>query len=207
MTDDNIRCRIQYINDLDPFVSTNDRQPLKPIQYTIAVHQPIGEQLPEIIRQLRAPHKVGHLHICIFRTQVVSERRRSAAGLSMRGRRLGLLFGLRPVPLRTAGRTADSSSGSVSSRLCYVPATNLPQLVNCKLQKIMTKFNVSVECARNSRGGCTAQDRRESEGDNPGARLHTISDVPRNRAGWKRNMYRIPEEEWSSERRNATVTN
>lgn len=54
----------QYINDLDPFLqSTNNltREPLKPLIYSVALHRPIGEQLADIIRQLKAPHKV-----CLF---------------------------------------------------------------------------------------------------------------------------------------------
>uniref|UniRef100_A0A914CXA7 FHOD1 N-terminal GTPase-binding domain-containing protein n=1 Tax=Acrobeloides nanus TaxID=290746 RepID=A0A914CXA7_9BILA len=59
MGEDTLRCRIQYINDLDPFVSTNNREPLKPLVYSLALHRPIGDQIPDIIRQLRAPHKSG----------------------------------------------------------------------------------------------------------------------------------------------------
>ncbi|KAI6177987.1 Formin HOmology Domain [Aphelenchoides besseyi] len=59
MADDTIRCRLQFINDLDPFVSTCDRQPMIPLQYMMALNQPIGEQLPDIIRKLKAPHKSG----------------------------------------------------------------------------------------------------------------------------------------------------
>jgi hypothetical protein len=58
MEEDTIKCRIQYINDLDPFVSTCDRQPMIPLQYMLVLNQPICEQLPDIIRKLKAPHKV-----------------------------------------------------------------------------------------------------------------------------------------------------
>ncbi|KAI1699394.1 FH1/FH2 domain-containing protein 3 [Ditylenchus destructor] len=57
-----IRCRIQYINDLDPFLqSTNSltREPMKPLLYPMNLHTPVGEQLPDIIRQLKAPQKPG----------------------------------------------------------------------------------------------------------------------------------------------------
>lgn len=59
--EDTLKCRIQYINDLDPFDSSfanNNREPLKPLFYSISLHRTIGEQLPDIIRQLKAPHKV-----------------------------------------------------------------------------------------------------------------------------------------------------
>ncbi|KAE9548865.1 hypothetical protein FO519_007927 [Halicephalobus sp. NKZ332] len=59
MDEDAIRVRIQYINDLDPFVSTSNREPLKPLQYYFNIHTPIGEYLVDICRQLRAPHKSG----------------------------------------------------------------------------------------------------------------------------------------------------
>ncbi|CAD5212210.1 unnamed protein product [Bursaphelenchus xylophilus] len=51
--------RIQFINDLDPFVSTSDRQPMLPLKYSLVLSQAIGEQMPDIIRKLRAPHKPG----------------------------------------------------------------------------------------------------------------------------------------------------
>lgn len=59
--DDTIKCRIQYINDLDTFdqsVNNNNREPLKPLFYSISLHRTIGEQLADIIRQLKSPHKV-----------------------------------------------------------------------------------------------------------------------------------------------------
>ena len=59
MDEDQIKVRIQFINDLDPFVSTSNREPLKPLQYYLPLHSQIAEHLPEICRQLRAPHKVS----------------------------------------------------------------------------------------------------------------------------------------------------
>uniref|UniRef100_A0AC35GIT8 Uncharacterized protein n=1 Tax=Panagrolaimus sp. PS1159 TaxID=55785 RepID=A0AC35GIT8_9BILA len=59
MDEDQIKVRIQYINDLDPFVSTSNREPLKPLIYHFPLHSQIGEHLSEICRQLRAPHKPG----------------------------------------------------------------------------------------------------------------------------------------------------
>lgn len=61
-----LKCRIQYINDLDPFqqsFNTCSREPLMPLFYMLLIHQPISKQLPEIIRQLKAPHKVYCLRI------------------------------------------------------------------------------------------------------------------------------------------------
>uniref|UniRef100_A0A7E4V7Y1 Formin_GBD_N domain-containing protein n=1 Tax=Panagrellus redivivus TaxID=6233 RepID=A0A7E4V7Y1_PANRE len=59
MDEDVIKVRVQFINDLDPFVSTSNREPLKPLLYYFPLHSPIAEHLPEIVRQLRAPHKSG----------------------------------------------------------------------------------------------------------------------------------------------------
>ena len=57
MAEDVIKCRLQFINDLDPFVSTADRQPMIPFQAMLILHEPIGAQLPDLIRRLKAPHK------------------------------------------------------------------------------------------------------------------------------------------------------
>ncbi|CAK5067286.1 unnamed protein product [Meloidogyne enterolobii] len=59
-----IKCRIQFVNDIDPFrcSSTNaglHREPIKPIQCNLQLHRSISEQLPELIKLLRAPHKSG----------------------------------------------------------------------------------------------------------------------------------------------------
>lgn len=56
-----LKCRIQYIHDLDPFqqsANSCSREPLMPLIYSLLLYRPIVEQLPDIIRQLKAPHKV-----------------------------------------------------------------------------------------------------------------------------------------------------
>lgn len=57
---DRFNCRIQYVDDSDPFATTScsHLEPNRPIMYNFLLHQPIGEQLSEVIRTLRAPHKV-----------------------------------------------------------------------------------------------------------------------------------------------------
>lgn len=58
---DFIECRIQYINDLDPFqqsFNTYSRLPLVPISYIFSLNQTIFKQLSDIIQKLKAPHKV-----------------------------------------------------------------------------------------------------------------------------------------------------
>lgn len=64
---DTLNCRIQYVDDSDPFATTScsHLEPSRPVMYNFSLNQPIGEQLPEVIRSLRAPHKVATLS-CTF---------------------------------------------------------------------------------------------------------------------------------------------
>ncbi|VDN22889.1 unnamed protein product [Gongylonema pulchrum] len=53
-------CRIQYVDDSDPFATTScsHLEPSRPVMHNFLLYQSIGEQLPDVIRTLRAPHKV-----------------------------------------------------------------------------------------------------------------------------------------------------
>ncbi|VDO80533.1 unnamed protein product [Onchocerca flexuosa] len=64
-----LNCRIQYVNDSDPFATTSSShlEPNRPVMYNFSLHQPIGEQLPEVIRTLRAPHKPGNAALQIYK--------------------------------------------------------------------------------------------------------------------------------------------
>jgi hypothetical protein len=55
-----VLCRVQYINDGDPFacVGTSDLEPPTPVQVVVSVYIPVGDQLAQIVRKLRAPHMV-----------------------------------------------------------------------------------------------------------------------------------------------------
>uniref|UniRef100_A0A0R3RJK2 Formin_GBD_N domain-containing protein n=1 Tax=Elaeophora elaphi TaxID=1147741 RepID=A0A0R3RJK2_9BILA len=66
---DRFNCRIQYVDDSDPFATTScsHLEPNRPIMYNFLLHQPIGEQLPEIIRTLRAPHKPNNAALQIYK--------------------------------------------------------------------------------------------------------------------------------------------
>lgn len=58
--EESISCRVQYVDDSDPFATTSSShlEPSRPIMHTFLLHQSIGDQIPEVIRVLRAPHKV-----------------------------------------------------------------------------------------------------------------------------------------------------
>lgn len=66
---DRLNCRIQYVNDSDPFATTScsHLEPNRPIMYNFLLHQPIGEQLPEVIRILHAPHKPNNAALQIYK--------------------------------------------------------------------------------------------------------------------------------------------
>ncbi|PAV67735.1 hypothetical protein WR25_04240 [Diploscapter pachys] len=70
MDDDDIfTCRVQYINDADPFATTSSSylEPMRPVTFNFRLHQTIGDQLPEVIRTLRAPHKSGDSAFQLYR--------------------------------------------------------------------------------------------------------------------------------------------
>ncbi|KJH51259.1 hypothetical protein DICVIV_02538 [Dictyocaulus viviparus] len=52
-------CRVQYVDDSDPFASTSNAflEPMRPVTFSFRIHETIADQLPEVIRTLRAPHK------------------------------------------------------------------------------------------------------------------------------------------------------
>ncbi|XP_035173848.1 FH1/FH2 domain-containing protein 3 isoform X4 [Oxyura jamaicensis] len=51
-------CRVQFLDDTDPFNSTNFPEPSRPPLYTFRQDIPLGTQLPGVHRLLRAPHKL-----------------------------------------------------------------------------------------------------------------------------------------------------
>ncbi len=56
-----ITCRLQYLEDSDPFVSSNFPEPRKPLQYDLNEHLLLNEQIAGIHKLLEAPLKVSHL--------------------------------------------------------------------------------------------------------------------------------------------------
>ena len=53
--------RVQYLDDTDPFSSTNYPEPTRPPSYTFNLEVPLCEQISGVHRLLKAPHKVGEL--------------------------------------------------------------------------------------------------------------------------------------------------
>uniref|UniRef100_A0A8C6ZMU6 FHOD1 N-terminal GTPase-binding domain-containing protein n=1 Tax=Nothoprocta perdicaria TaxID=30464 RepID=A0A8C6ZMU6_NOTPE len=51
-------CRVQFLDDTDPFNSTNFPEPTRPPLYTFREDIPLATQLPAVHRLLRAPHKL-----------------------------------------------------------------------------------------------------------------------------------------------------
>ncbi|CAL2030481.1 unnamed protein product [Caenorhabditis brenneri] len=67
--DDTFTCRIQYINDADPFATTSSSylEPMRPVTFKFRLHECINDQLQDVIRTLRAPHKAGDSSLQVYR--------------------------------------------------------------------------------------------------------------------------------------------
>lgn len=60
-------CRVQFLDDTDPFNSTNFPEPTRPPVYTFREDIPLINQIAGVHRLLKAPHKVGRplvTHYC-----------------------------------------------------------------------------------------------------------------------------------------------
>ena len=53
-------CRIQYLDDTDPFSSTNFPEPTRPPTFTFHLTVPLINQIGGVHRLLEAPHKVSN---------------------------------------------------------------------------------------------------------------------------------------------------
>ncbi|KAI8519846.1 FH1/FH2 domain-containing protein 3, partial [Branchiostoma belcheri] len=51
-------CRVQFLDDTDPFSSTNFPEPTRPPTYTFNMYIPLIEQIGTVHTLLRAPHKI-----------------------------------------------------------------------------------------------------------------------------------------------------
>uniref|UniRef100_A0A3P9MF58 FHOD1 N-terminal GTPase-binding domain-containing protein n=1 Tax=Oryzias latipes TaxID=8090 RepID=A0A3P9MF58_ORYLA len=56
-------CRVQFLDDTDPFNSTNFPEPTRPPLYTFREDIPLINQIAGVHRQLKAPQKVC-THVC-----------------------------------------------------------------------------------------------------------------------------------------------
>uniref|UniRef100_A0A3Q3NKJ0 FHOD1 N-terminal GTPase-binding domain-containing protein n=1 Tax=Labrus bergylta TaxID=56723 RepID=A0A3Q3NKJ0_9LABR len=55
-----IVCRVQYLEDTDPFICTNFPEPRRPPTVNVEENLPLSEQIAGIHKLLEAPLKVGH---------------------------------------------------------------------------------------------------------------------------------------------------
>uniref|UniRef100_A0A8C2Q4B6 Formin homology 2 domain containing 1 n=1 Tax=Cyprinus carpio TaxID=7962 RepID=A0A8C2Q4B6_CYPCA len=58
-----ITCRVQYLEDSDPFVCSNFPEPRRPLQYDLNEHLLLNEQIAGIHKLLEAPLKVSEAHL------------------------------------------------------------------------------------------------------------------------------------------------
>jgi len=56
-----VQYRIQYLDDTDPFNSTNFPEPTRPPAYTFLTSVPLINQIAGVKRLLKAPHRVSLL--------------------------------------------------------------------------------------------------------------------------------------------------
>lgn len=53
-----LTCKVQYLDDTDPFASTNFPEPTRPPTYTFHLNIPLFQQIAGLHRLLSAPHNV-----------------------------------------------------------------------------------------------------------------------------------------------------
>lgn len=56
-----LQCRIQYLNDIDPFSSVNFPEPPRPPSFTFLTSTVLSNQLHSVHKVLDAPHNVNKL--------------------------------------------------------------------------------------------------------------------------------------------------
>ena len=62
-----LTCRVQYLNDIDPFAyTTNFPEPPRPPVHTFSATLPLINQLAAVHRLLRAPHRVSEVLCKVF---------------------------------------------------------------------------------------------------------------------------------------------
>lgn len=62
---DTFVCRVQYLNDLDPFSEYNVREPSRPLYHTFNTTFPLSYQIAAVHRLLQAPHRVSEPNVTI----------------------------------------------------------------------------------------------------------------------------------------------
>ncbi len=56
-----LQCRIQYLDDIDPFSSVNLPEPARPPSFTFLTSTVLSNQLNSVHKILNSPHKVNRL--------------------------------------------------------------------------------------------------------------------------------------------------
>jgi Formin N-terminal GTPase-binding domain len=65
-----MQCRIQYLDDTDPFNSTNFPEPTRPPTYTFLTSVPLINQIAGVKKLLNAPHRVST--ICLSQVLLIN---------------------------------------------------------------------------------------------------------------------------------------
>jgi len=91
--------RVQYLDDTDPFSSTNFPEPARPPSFTFNLDIPLCEQISGIHRLLKAPHKISDCALQLANTQAyldldssVSEQRDELDSLFADGKRSSIIL-------------------------------------------------------------------------------------------------------------------
>ncbi|XP_048488325.1 FH1/FH2 domain-containing protein 3 isoform X3 [Plutella xylostella] len=60
-------CRVQYLNDLDPLMEYNVREPPRPLYHTFNTTIPLSYQVAAVQRLLHAPHRLDDVALQVFK--------------------------------------------------------------------------------------------------------------------------------------------
>ena len=66
-----LQCRVQYLDDTDPFASVNLPEPARPPSFTFLTSTVLSNQLSSVQKVLNAPHKVTLLLVNAYRLNVI----------------------------------------------------------------------------------------------------------------------------------------
>jgi hypothetical protein len=58
-----LHCRVQYLDDTDPFSSVNLPEPARPPSFTFLTSTVLSNQLTSVHKVLNAPHRVNRFNL------------------------------------------------------------------------------------------------------------------------------------------------
>ncbi|KAI8431102.1 hypothetical protein MSG28_001157 [Choristoneura fumiferana] len=64
---DSFVCRVQYLDDSDPFMEYNVREPPRPLYHTFNTTIPLSYQIAAVHRLLQAPHRLDDATLQVFK--------------------------------------------------------------------------------------------------------------------------------------------